>query len=170
MRQHRLQSGRRDEGDGLDVRVVQTNKVSKTHKGGKTMSWSVLVVVGDGNGKVGAAIGKALGIPDAIRKGEEGAKRSMSKVPMLGKTIPHMIIGKEGSTEVLLRPASPGTGVVAGGNVRAILESVGIKDILTKSLGSSNPFNVVYATMEALESLRSKETVAKLRNKDVSEI
>jgi small subunit ribosomal protein S5 len=154
----------------MDVRVVQTNKVSKTHKGGKTMSWSVLVVVGDGKGKVGAGMGKALGIPDAIRKGEEAAKRGMIVVPMKGGTIPHFIIGKEGSTEVTLRPASPGTGVVAGGAVRQLLEAAGIHDVLAKTLGSRNAVNCAWATLDALRNLVKPEDRAAARGIELKEV
>jgi small subunit ribosomal protein S5 len=149
----KIQTRQQDSGDGLDVRVVQTNKVSKTHKGGKTMSWSVLVVVGDRKGRVGAAVGKALGIPDAIRKGEEGAKKSMIRVPMVAATVPHLVVGRQGSTRVMLRPATRGTGVVAGGAVRAILEAAGIHDILAKTFGSRNAVNCAWATLDALESI-----------------
>lgn len=155
-------AGKREDVEGLDVRVVQTNRVSKTHRGGKTASWSVLVVVGDGKGHVGAGLGKALGIPDAIRKGEEAAKKAMIEVPMVENTIPHAVIGELGATKVLLRPATPGTGVVAGGVVRAILECAGVRDVLAKTLGSRNAVNSAWATMKALSSLVSpKEQAAK---------
>ena len=134
----------------LEERVIQTNKVQKTHKGGRTMSWSILVVVGDGNGYVGAGIGKARAIPDAIRKGVEAARKSLVHVPMVGSTIPHDVLLRQGGAEVLLKPASPGTGVVAGGSVRAILEAAGVKDVLAKSLGSSNKVNTAWATIAAL--------------------
>src|SRR6058998_423855 len=120
----------------LEERVVKTNKVQKTHKGGRTLSWNALVVVGDGHGHVGAAIGKARGIPDAIRKGFEAAKKQLIEVPLAGTTIPHQIQASTGAATVLLKPASPGTGVVAGGSVRHILEAAGVKDVLAKSLGS----------------------------------
>jgi small subunit ribosomal protein S5 len=152
--------GKRDSTDGMDVRVVQTNRVSKTHKGGKTPSWSCLVVAGNGKGKVGAAIGKARGVPDAIRKGEESARKQMIDVPMIRKTIPHTIIGKEGSTEVMLRPATPGTGVVAGGAVRALLEAAGIHDVLAKTLGSRNAVNCAWATLDALKRLNDPKVRA----------
>lgn len=166
----KIQSKQQDTGDGLDVRVVQTNKVSKTHKGGKTMSWSVLVVVGDGKGRVGAAIGKALGIPDAIRKGEEGAKKSMIRVSMLGHTIPHLIEGKQGSTRVMLRPATPGTGVVAGGAVRAILEAAGVHDILAKTFGSRNAVNCAWATLDALGAIANPKERAMQRGVELKAI
>jgi len=158
--------------DTLDLqeRVVRTNKVQKTHKGGRTMSWNVLVVVGDSNGHVGAGIGKARAIPDAIRKGVEAAKKNIVHVPMIGSTIPHEVLSRVSAAEVLLRPASPGTGVVAGGSVRALLEAAGIKDVLAKSLGSNNPINCAWATMEALRRLKRASDVARLRGKEVGEL
>ena len=166
----RVPPGKRESTDGMDVRVVQTNRVSKTHKGGKTPSWSCLVVAGNGKGKVGAAIGKARGVPDAIRKGEEAARKSMIEVPMVRKSIPHTIIGQMGSTRVLLRPASPGTGVVAGGAVRALLEAAGIHDVLAKTLGSRNAVNCAWATMDALEQLMKPEIRASQRGLESGEI
>ncbi|MGI8924531.1 MAG: 30S ribosomal protein S5 [Fimbriimonadales bacterium] len=162
--------GKRESTDGMDVRVVQTNRVSKTHKGGKTPSWSCLVVAGNGQGKVGAAIGKARSVPDAIRKGEEGARKSMIDIPVVQKTIPHMIIGRMGSTSVMLRPASPGTGVVAGGAVRALLEAAGIHDVLAKTLGSRNAVNCAWATMDALKNLMKPETRAAQRGLEVADL
>lgn len=154
----------------LEERVVRTNKVQKTHKGGRTMSWNVLIVVGDNNGHVGAGIGKARAIPDAIRKGVEAAKKNIVHVPMVGSTIPHEVLSRVSAAEVLLRPASPGTGVVAGGSVRALLEAAGVKDVLAKSLGSNNPINCAWATMDALRRLKRASDVARLRGKDVNEI
>lgn len=154
----------------LEERVVRTNKVQKTHKGGRTMSWSTLVVVGDGNGHVGAGIGKARAIPDAIRKGVEDAKKNIISVPMVEGTIPHDILANHGASQVLLRPAAPGTGVVAGGAVRILLESAGLKDVLAKSLGASNPVNNAWATINALKGLKTIEDVARLRGKTVDEI
>lgn len=153
-----------------EPRVVRTNKVQKTHKGGRTMSWSTLVVVGDGEGHVGAGIGKARAIPDAIRKGTEAAKKNIVKVPMVEGTIPHEVLAQHGATEVLLRPAAPGTGVVAGGAVRVLLEYAGVKDVLAKSLGSNNPVNNAWATINALKQLRTIEDVARLRGKTVEEV
>jgi len=154
----------------LTETVIAVNRVAKVVKGGKRFSFNCLVVVGDGAGHVGVSLGKAREIQSAIAKAVFRARKSLIKVPLVGTTIPHDVTGVFGAGKVLMRPAAPGTGVVAGGSVRAVLEAVGIRDILTKSLGSSNAFNVVYATMEALESLRSKESVAKLRNKELAEV
>jgi small subunit ribosomal protein S5 len=154
----------------LVERVVRTNKVQKTHKGGRTMSWNVLIVVGDEDGHVGAGIGKARAIPDAIRKGVEAARKNLVHVPMVGSTIPHDVYSRQSAAAVLLRPAGPGTGIVAGGSVRAILEAAGVKDILAKSLGSNNPINTAWATMHALRQLKRATDVARLRGKDVSEL
>ncbi len=150
----------------LTERVVKTNKCQKTHKGGRTLSWNALVVVGDGHGHVGAAIGKARGIPDAIRKAVEGAKKELILVPLDGTTIPHPVLIHYGASTVMLKPASPGTGVVAGGSVRAVLEAAGVRDVLAKSLGSSNPINAAWATIKALQSLRTPEEVAERRGID----
>jgi small subunit ribosomal protein S5 len=154
----------------LEERVVRTNKVQKTHKGGRTMSWNVLIVVGDRNGYVGAGIGKARGIPDAIRKGVEAAKKNIMKVPIVGTTIPHEILARHGAAEVLLKPAAPGTGIVAGSSVRTILELAGVHDVLGKSLGSANAINIAWATLEALSNLKRAEEVAGLRGKTVDEM
>jgi small subunit ribosomal protein S5 len=171
------QTGRRDnrggplqEGPQYDVRVIRSNKVFKTHKGGKTASWSVLVVVGDNKGKVGVGLGKARGIPDAIRKAEETARKTMIKVPMIGTTIPHEVRALCGTAEVMLRPASPGTGVKAGSAVRACLEACGIHDVLAKALGSRNPVNMAYATFAAFQALEVPEQRAATRGADSKEL
>ncbi len=154
----------------LQERVVTINSVSKTVKGGRIYKFAALVVVGDGNGTVGFGIGKSGEVPDAIRKGIEDAKKNLIKVSLKGTTIPHEIIGKFGAGVVLLKPAAPGTGVIAGGPVRAVVEAVGIKDIRTKALRSNNPCNVVRATLAGLSALRTAEEVAAIRGKSVKEI
>ena len=154
----------------LQERVVAINRVSKTVKGGRIFKFAALVVVGDGNGTVGFGLGKSGEVPDAIRKGIEDAKKNLIKVSLKGTTIPHEIIGKFGAGEVLLKPAAPGTGVIAGGPVRAVVETVGIKDIRSKALRSNNPCNVVRATIDGLSKLRDVDEVAAVRNKSAKEI
>ena len=154
----------------MQERVVSINRVSKTVKGGRIMKFSALVVVGDGNGTVGFGIGKAAEVPDAIRKGIEDAKKNLTQVSLRGTTIPHEVMGEFGAGKVLLKPAAPGTGVIAGGAVRAVVESAGIHDIRAKALRSKNPVNVVRAAMAGLMQLRTAEEVAAVRGKSVNEI
>jgi len=160
-------SGERSE---LSDRVVRVNRVSKVVKGGRKFSFSALIVVGDLNGRVGAGIGKAKEVTEAIRKGMDVAKRNMITVPMVGTTIPHEVNLKLGSARIMLKPAAPGTGVISGGAMRAVIETAGIKDILTKSHGTNNPINTVRATIAALQQLRTAQQVAELRGKEVEQI
>ena len=161
---------RSDEPQEFSEKVVALNRVSKTVKGGRVAKFSALVVVGDGKGNIGYGIGKSGEVPEAIRKGEAAAKKNMHKVAMKGTTIPHEIVGKYGAGAVLLKPAAAGTGMIAGGPVRAVIEAAGIKDIRTKCLRSNNPANVVAATMEGLKSLRNAQQVAVYRGKTAEEI
>lgn len=151
------------EDNGLIDKVVRINRVAKVVKGGRNFTFSALVVVGDGEGSVGYGLGKAKEVPEAIKKGMEKAKRNMVKISLLDGTVPFQVVGKAGAGRVLLKPASPGTGLIAGGGIRAVLEAVGVKDILTKCIGTHNTQNIVRATMAGLQSLCSKEEVAKRR-------
>lgn len=154
----------------LEERVVTINRVSKVVKGGRRMRFAALVVVGDKNGHVGFGTGKAQEVPEAIKKAVEDAKKNLIKVPMVGTTIPHVINGRFGAGNVLMKPASEGTGVISGGPIRAVLELAGVGDILTKSLGTNTPINMIRATLNGLENLKTAEDVAKLRGKSVEEL
>ena len=162
--------GRRDERDELDERVIDITRVAKVVKGGRRFAFRVTVVVGDNKGKVGLGIGKARGVPDAIRKASEKARKNMKAIPLVGTTIPHEVIARHGGARVMLKPASLGTGVIAGGAVRAVIEAAGVHDILTKSLGSANILNVAYATMKGLEELKWLKEAAANRGKDPAEL
>ena len=158
------------DGGELKDKLVYLNRVAKVVKGGKRFSFNAIVVVGNGNGLVGIGLGKANEVPEAIRKAIDRAKKALCEVPLIDGTIPYEVMGTYGAGRVMLRPASPGTGIIAGGAVRAVVESVGIHNILTKSLGTHNPHNVVKATMDALKQLRSPESIAETRGKDVQEV
>ena len=166
----RRRRGREEEGDELDERVIHIARTAKVIKGGRRFNFRALVVVGDNKGNVGIGVGKARQVPDAIRKGAERARKNMRRVPMIGTTIPHAVTTRYSAAKVMLRPASPGTGVIAGGGVRAVVEAAGIKDILTKSMGSSNILNVVKATMQALEELKDPATEAQRRGVPVERV
>jgi small subunit ribosomal protein S5 len=166
--------GRRDrreeERDELDERVIDITRVAKVVKGGRHFAFRTVVVVGDNKGNVGIGIGKSRGVPDSIRKGSERARKQMEPISLAGTTIPHQVMGRHGGARVLLRPASPGTGVIAGGGVRAVLEAVGVRDILSKSMGSANILNVAYATIDALRQLKNVEALAEMRGKNPEDI
>jgi small subunit ribosomal protein S5 len=156
--------------DEFDERVVDISRVAKVIKGGRRFAFRTVIVVGDNRGRVGVGVGKSRAVPDAIRKATERARRNLKPVNLAGRTIPHEIIARYGGAEVMLKPASPGTGVIAGGGVRAVLEAAGVRDILTKSLGSANVLNVVYATLEALHQLKNPADEAAHRAKDVKDV
>jgi small subunit ribosomal protein S5 len=161
---------RDEEREELEERVVDIKRVAKVIKGGRRFAFRTVVIVGDTKGRVGVGIGKARGVPDSIRKGADRARREMERIPISGTTIPHPVVGEYGGARVLLRPASPGTGVIAGGGVRAVLEAVGIRDILSKSQGSNNLLNVTMATINALEQLRSPQEMAAMRGKEPEQL
>jgi small subunit ribosomal protein S5 len=161
---------RDEEREELDERVIDITRVAKVVKGGRHFAFRTVVIVGDNKGRVGIGIGKARSVPDAIRKGTDRARRNMERVALSGTTIPHRVVGRHGGAEVMLKPASPGTGVIAAGGVRAVLETAGVRDILTKSMGSGNSLNVAHATLDALRQLYNIETLAAMRGKSPDEI
>ncbi len=161
---------RDDDREELDERVVDIKRVAKVIKGGRRFAFRTVVIIGDNKGRVGVGIGKARGVPDSIRKGSEKARKNMERVALSGTTVPHPIVGRYGGARVMLKPASPGTGVIAGGGVRAVLEAAGVRDILTKSQGSANLLNVTMATLDALQQLRSPEQMAAMRGKKVEDV
>jgi small subunit ribosomal protein S5 len=161
---------RDDDREELDERVIDITRVAKVVKGGRRFAFRTVVIVGDNKGRVGLGIGKSRGVPESIRKGSDGARKKMMRVSLSGTTIPHVVVAKHGGSIVMLRPASPGTGVIAGGGVRAVLEAAGVRDILSKSQGSNNMLNVALATLKALQSLKSSEELALMRGKNAADI
>ena len=170
MGQRRREQNFREQKDEFDERIIDIARVAKVVKGGRRFAFRVTVVVGDNRGKVGVGIGKARTVPDSIRKALEAARKNMVNVPIYGTTVPHEVIGRHGAARVMLKPASPGTGVIAGGGVRAVIEAAGYRDILTKSLGSSNVLNVMMATMDGLDRLMDMRQIALDRGKDPAEV
>ena len=170
MGQRRREQNFREQKDEFDERIIDIARVAKVVKGGRRFAFRVTVVVGDNRGKVGVGIGKARTVPDSIRKALEAARKAMVSVPIYGTTVPHEVIGRHGAARVMLKPASPGTGVIAGGGVRAVIEAAGYRDILTKSLGSSNVLNVMMATMDGLDRLMDMRQIALDRGKDPAEV
>lgn len=166
----RREPRRDDDREELDERVIDITRVAKVVKGGRRFAFRAVVVVGDNRGRVGIGVGKARGVPDSIRKASERARRNMRQVPLSGTTVPHMITAKHGGAVVMLKPASPGTGVIAGGGVRAVLEAAGVRDILSKSQGSANILNVAHATLDALIALKDPQDIARMRGKEVSRV
>lgn len=169
-REPRRERERDEDREEFDERVVDIKRVAKVIKGGRRFAFRTVVIVGDNKGRVGVGIGKARGVPDSIRKGSERARKNMKRIATSGTTIPHPVVARFGGAKVLLKPASPGTGVIAGGSVRAVLEAVGIRDVLSKSQGSPNLLNVAMATFEALQQLRTPEEMAAMRGKPVEDL
>jgi small subunit ribosomal protein S5 len=169
-RESRRERDREEDREELDERVIDIARVAKVVKGGRRFAFRTVVIVGDNKGRVGIGVGKSRGVPESIRKGADGAKKRMNRVSLSGTTIPHSVTAKHGGAVVMLRPASPGTGVIAGGSVRAVLEAAGVRDILSKSKGSNNMLNVAVATLKALQQLKDPEELARMRGKDPKEL
>jgi small subunit ribosomal protein S5 len=173
MAKQRERGERRDRDDDreeLDERVIDITRVAKVVRGGRRFAFRTVVIVGDNKGRIGIGVGKSRGVPESIKKGADGARKKMNRVALAGTTIPHEVTAKHGGAVVMLRPASPGTGVIAGGSVRAVLEAAGVRDILSKSQGSNNMLNVAVATLKALSMLKNAEDLARMRGKDISEV